>query len=97
LTRNQWIVVEVEDPVFVVRTRLQKCCWAHHRVGSDVVTEGLDFKSAPVEQARDIVRDAHIIRIDIQPTLDEQVAQSEIIGLHRGVVAARERARVVRF
>src|SRR5438552_8032588 len=85
--RNQWIVIEVENPARVVSINIKERGWVHHCSRSDVVAERLDFQPTVVEQPVDLCTNADIVRIDIETAFDQQVAQPEVVGLHGRMVA----------
>jgi hypothetical protein len=93
-TSHEGIVVEVEDPAWFVRVRLKKHRWRHHRSRGNVIAEGLKLEATILEELVYAHANADVVRIYVTPSLDQQIAKPEIVGLHGRVVTGPKGAQV---
>src|SRR5690606_25813306 len=87
---NERVIVEIEDPVGTERSRRQEFSWRDHCVSRLVVTQGLKLEVAISEQRAEIISDADIIGIDIKAANRPQIAEAEVVRLHRRMITTIE-------
>ena len=90
-TRSEWIVVEVENPIWIIRIMTKKYRWLNHRAGGSIVAEGLEFEPTILEKPIDFSTNTDVIRINVATAFNKQITKSKVVSLHRRVVATLER------
>ena len=93
---SEWIVVKVENPIWVIGIRAKKYRRLHHCPRADIVAKRLEFEPTVLEKPANVSTNTDVIRIDIEAAFDKQIAKPKVVSLHRRVVATFERALMPR-